>query len=78
MREKAKAKVVLTDTQREIILALAECDLTVRRAAQKLYRHTNTVYFHVAKIKQLTGKDPLRFYDLVDLIEMTKESSNDL
>lgn len=64
---------VFTDIQRTIILALAECDLKIERVAKKLYRNKGGVYYHIEKIKKLTGKDPRKFYDLVDLLQMIKE-----
>lgn len=64
---------VFSDIQRTIILALAECDLKVGRVADKLYRNKNGVCYHIEKIEKLTGKNPRKFYDLVDLLQMIKE-----
>ena len=54
---------------REIILKLADCSMSVSEVARQLYMHRNTVVYHVEKIKRATGKDPRSFYDLWDLVQ---------
>lgn len=66
------AKTGLSDIQREIILALADCGMKPGKAARKSYIDRNTVYYHFERIKAITGKDPTRFYDLIELVEMAK------
>lgn len=63
----------LTDREKEIILAMAACDMNKTNAAAKLYFHRNTMAFHMDKIRKKTGLDPRRFYDLVKLLEMVNE-----
>lgn len=60
----------MTDLDVEIILALADCDMSVARTGQKLYMHQNTVKYHLAKVKKETGLNPKCFYDLVKLLAM--------
>jgi hypothetical protein len=55
---------VLTET----LAALADADLNVRRAASALFVHANTVHYRLRRIAELTGRDPRRFRDLVDLL----------
>jgi hypothetical protein len=43
------------------IRAFAECSLNVKQTARSLGIHTNTVYFRLNRIKQLTGIDPRTF-----------------
>jgi DNA-binding PucR family transcriptional regulator len=38
-----------------------ECSLNVKVAARRLGLHTNTLYFRLNRIKQLTGVDPRNF-----------------
>jgi hypothetical protein len=52
----------------QTLVALAEADLNVRRAASALYVHPNTVHYRLRRIAELTGHDPRRFRDLVDLL----------
>ena len=58
----------MNERQCEIVLALAECDMTVTEVAKKLFMHRNTVVYHIERIHAKTGKNPLKFYDLADLV----------
>lgn len=42
----------------ETVEALAECNLSIRAAAARLYVHPNTVTYRLGRIQQLTGYDP--------------------
>lgn len=57
----------MTRLQAEIIKGLAENGLSKTKTARALYRHRNTVVFHVEKVKESTGKDPMDFYDMIEL-----------
>ena len=63
---------VLTDKQREVVLAFADCGMNVSKASKKIFRDRNTVLYHVKRIREATGKDPMNFYDLVELVEGVK------
>lgn len=62
----------LSDYRCKIILALAENKMNVSEVSRQLYMHRNTVAYQIERIKQLTGKDPLNFYDLYDLVLYVK------
>ena len=62
----------MTDRQKEIILALAEHDMNQQRAARAIYTSSTTVRFHINKIKECTGLDPMNFFDLAKLYERVK------
>jgi sugar diacid utilization regulator len=47
--------------------AYADCDLNVARAAEYLIVHPNTVHYRLRRVKELSGRDPRRFADLVEL-----------
>jgi PucR-like helix-turn-helix protein/diguanylate cyclase with GGDEF domain len=47
--------------------AYADCDLNVARAAERLVVHPNTVHYRLGRIRDLSGRDPRRFADLVEL-----------
>ena len=64
--------VYLTQDQHEVILALADSGMKVSEAARKLYTSSQRIYFHIERIRNLTGKDPLNFYDLYDLVLFVK------
>jgi PucR C-terminal helix-turn-helix domain/GGDEF-like domain len=50
------------------VLAYADCDLNVARAAASLHVHPNTVHYRLGRIRDLTGRDPRRFPELVELV----------
>lgn len=56
-----------------IIIALADSKMNVSEVARRLYMHRNTVAYNLERIKQITGKDPLNFYDLYRLVMLAKE-----
>lgn len=62
----------ITPTHKEIILALASKDMSVRGASKILYMSDSTIYSALNRIKNITGKNPLRFYDLIYLVELAK------
>jgi sugar diacid utilization regulator len=45
----------------------ANCDLNVRRTAERLIVHPNTVHHRLRRIHELTGRDPRRFGELAEL-----------
>jgi sugar diacid utilization regulator len=47
--------------------AYADCDLNVRRTAERLIVHPNTVHHRLRRIHELTGRDPRRFAELAEL-----------
>jgi sugar diacid utilization regulator len=55
---------VLTAT----IRALAESDLNVRAAAERLQVHPNTAQYRLRRIEERTGRNPRRVADLLDLL----------
>ena len=47
--------------------AYADCDLNVARTAELLQVHANTVHYRLRRVHELTGRDPRRFSELVEL-----------
>ena len=64
----------LTDAQKEVILNMAACGLTMNKAANRMNCGRSTVFYHVREIVKRTGLNPCDFYDMLKLIEMTKEA----
>ena len=64
---------MLTDREKEFILALAECNMSVSAVAENRYFHRNTIHYHLEKVKKRTGLNPKNFYDLIALVAMAKE-----
>lgn len=46
----------------KIVHALAQCNMNLTVAAQKLHYHRNTLEYHVAQIRKNTGLDPRNFF----------------
>ena len=63
----------MTPTQREIVRAMAECDMALTRAGEKLYLHRNTLLYHQKKIIEKHGLDFRKFYDLIELLKIADE-----
>lgn len=61
-----------------IVIAMANHNMKVTDVARAIFAHRNTVLYHLDKVKQQTGLDPRRFYDLVELVKIAQEVlSND-
>lgn len=71
------AKDELTPVRCRIILALADNSMKVSWAANELNLNHATVLYHLKWIKAITGKDPMNFYDLIDLVRMAREMLTD-
>ena len=71
------AKDELTPVRCRIILALANNSMRVSRAAQAIEMNHSTLLYHLKWIKAITGKDPMNFYDLIDLVRMAREMLTD-
>lgn len=67
---------MLTTRQKEIILALADNGMRIRRAADAMYCNHAGLYHHMNNIKDRTGLDPRDFWDLIKLVEMVKGENN--
>ena len=55
---------VLTET----IRAVADADLNLRLAAERLQVHPNTAQYRLRRIEERTGRNPRRIADLLDLL----------
>ena len=62
----------IAPVHKEIILSYADHNMSVRAASKSLYMGESTVYSAMSRIRRITGKDPLRFYDLIELVELAK------
>lgn len=62
----------LTQTQAEIIVKFAENNINVAATAREMFMHRNTVDYHLRMIYRNTGKNPMVFYDLLELLTVAK------
>jgi len=63
----------MNDTEKKIIRSLCNNNLSVCATARELYYHRCTIERYVKRIKNETGLNPQKYYDLVKLEEMIKE-----
>jgi sugar diacid utilization regulator len=57
--------------------AYADCDLNVARTAARLVVHPNTVHYRLRRVADMSGRDPRRFGDLVELLTALKLLARD-
>ena len=65
----------MTEFDIETILAFAENNMNIVKAAKKMYVHRNTIVYRIDKIRKETGLNAKSFYDLVKLVKMVEEGS---
>lgn len=65
------------DREKDILLAFAHNDNSLKKTAQALYMTIPNVHYHIEKIKKRTGLNPRNFFDLGKLLEaVEKEEHN--
>jgi DNA-binding PucR family transcriptional regulator len=69
-----KADTSITRTQAEVIVKLARNNINAAATAREMFMHRNTVDYHIRMIYRNTGKNPLSFYDLLDLLPMAQRT----
>ena len=57
----------MDETSAKIVHALAQCNMNINAAAQKLHYHRNTIEYHITQLRKTTGLDPRNFFDLGEL-----------
>lgn len=67
-------KEYLTDVDVRVVLAFADNDMNVTETGRKLYLYRTTVQYHLESVWKKTGLSPLKFYDLVKLVGILKET----
>lgn len=65
----------MTQQEKEIVLTFADSDMKLYTAANRMHYNRNTVKYHMGKIKQETGLEPRRFWDLVKLVQMAESEA---
>lgn len=67
-----ESRKCLSDRQKEIILAMADCSMRISSVSEKLYTDRSTLDYHIAQIEKKTQLNPRNFWDLIRLVEMVK------
>lgn len=60
----------MTEVQKEIVLKMCDCNMKIVAVAREMHYYHENIRHHIRKIKEKTGLDPRRFYDLIKLREM--------
>ena len=68
---------IISEQDSELIRNMCELDMNVSAVAEVVYLHRNTVIYHLRKIAEKTGLNPMRFYDLVKLKKMVDSGKED-
>ena len=61
---------ILNRDEIDTVLAFAEYDMGIRKTARETFFHYNTIVYRLERVKEKTGLDPHRFYDLMKLVQM--------
>lgn len=64
---------LLTSTDKECVVAYARSNMSVRKAGEFVHLNTNTVDYHLVKVLNKTGKNPKKFFELIELLEQFGE-----
>ena len=62
----------LNQMEKDIILSFARNDMRVISAGKELFMSYGSVHYHMKKIKEKTGLDPKKFYELIELVKEVK------
>lgn len=60
----------LTEMDWRVVKTYADCNMNKSQTARRCYIAGNGVWYHLGKVKKLTGLDPNNFYDLIKLVKM--------
>lgn len=67
---------MLNEKQRAVVIAFADNDMSLTKTASAVFYSAANIQHYLRKIAQLTGLDPKKFYDLVELVRKIKEDQN--
>ena len=59
-----------------IIKSMADFNLSTTDVANHLMYHKNSIRYHILKIKESSGLDPRKFYDLTKLLKLIQEETS--
>ena len=63
----------MNDLQRRVIIALAQNDMSINGAAKAMCYYRTNIDYHIGRIRETTGLNPRKFFDLIKLYEMATE-----
>ena len=74
---KLTRKDLFSPVRVDVIRGYADNNMNIPATSKAIYLSVGTVVYHFTRIKELSGKDPKNFYDLVDLLKMIEEECNE-
>lgn len=63
---------MIDERDKHLVLAYAENDMNLTATSRAFYMGVSTIRYRLHIVRQQTGLNPQRFYDLVKLVEMCK------
>lgn len=66
----------LIDRDFTLILSYAENNMSRTKTAKALYLFPTSLDYRIDRIKRITGLNPKKFYDLVELVKLAKSDLN--
>lgn len=66
----------MSELEKQIIIAFAECDMNISELARKLMYHRNTINWRLDRIYEKTNLNPRKFYDLIKLLKEVQSNEN--
>ena len=69
MYESVAGEKSMTDIDRDILRGLADNNMNTSQTAKAIYIGHSTIYRHIDAIRKETGLDPLKFWDLTELLK---------
>lgn len=64
----------LTDVDVRVVRAFANNNMDVTKTGRELFLSRNTVKYHLESVGKKLGLNPLKFYDLVELVGILGET----
>ena len=67
----------MTQTQKAVVIGMANNSLSVTKTAREMHYHHNTIQFHVQMIHKQTGLNPRNFFDMIQLYQEATGGGSD-
>lgn len=61
----------------EVIKGMCSHNMRIEQVARSMYVHRNTVVYHIKQIREKTGLDATKFYDLIKLDILSDQEPDD-
>ena len=74
LEDDAEERKELTDVDVQVVLTFADNNMNATETGKKLFMYRTTVKYHLERVERKTGLNPLKFYDLVELVGVLKET----